>query len=102
MSDQQALEGVNYNYTFRSWEDLSRREQIISMISDDYKSLNGVRPRFNLDHMTDDDLERWHMEICRDLGKAIDEERQQAVKKSMSRQPWSLGDILGDIFPPNA
>jgi hypothetical protein len=67
--DKKALEGVNWNYAFRNWEDLSRRDQLLSMISDDYKELTGVRPRYNTSNKTDDELQAWHDDICADLAR---------------------------------
>ena len=43
---------------FTKWEDLSRRDQLLSEISDTHKSAYGVRYRGNVDHMTDADLEQ--------------------------------------------
>lgn len=99
MSDIQALEGVNKNYAFRTWEDLTRREQLLCMISDDYKSLYGFRPRGDYSHMSDDDLQEWHNEIRETLSWEMDRKRQderehsRRVSEAMTRQPWTLGDL---------
>ena len=85
---------------FPSWDQLTRRQQLLSMISDDYKSLNGFRPRFNVDHMSDDGLEQWHNEIVADIAvemarEARDEaEHNYRVSESMSRKPWMLGELV--------
>lgn len=87
-------------FTFPTWDQLTRRQQLLSMISDDYKSLNGFRPRFNVDHMTDDDLEKWYNEIVADLAvEMVREARDEAehnyrVSESMSRKPWTLGELV--------
>ena len=87
-------------FTFPSWDQLSRRDQLLSMISDDYKSLNGFRPRFNVDHMSDDALEQWHNEIVADIAvEMVREARDEAehnyrVSESMSRKPWALGELV--------
>ena len=86
--------------TFPTWGQLTRREQLLSMISDDYKSLNGFRPRFNVDHMSDDGLEQWHNEIVVDIAmemarEACDEaEHNYRVSESMTRKPWALGELV--------
>lgn len=100
MSDTQALEGVNKNYAFRNWEDLSRREQLLSIISDDYKSLFGMRPRGDYSHMTDDDLQAWHDSICLQIRAEMDNEAaeelatQRATEQAMSRQEWTIGELV--------
>jgi hypothetical protein len=100
MNTTQALDGVNKNYAFRNWEDLSRREQLLCMISDDYKSLYGVRPRGDYSHMTDDDLQKWHDMICLYLKCQMDAEAReelmtkQAEEKALSREEWTIGDLV--------
>ena len=101
MSDTQALEGVNKNYAFRNWEDLPLREQLLSMISDDYKSLYGFRPRGDFSHMTDEDLQQWHREICEDIRREMEREEQEklatkkAEQEAMTRKEWTLGELVG-------
>jgi len=103
MSDTQALEGVNKNYAFRNWEDLSPREQLLSMISDDYKSLYGFRPRGDYNHMTENDLQKWHNEICESIRREMDAEAReelmtkQAEQTALSRKEWTIGDLVGAL-----
>lgn len=100
MNTTQALDGVNKNYAFRNWEDLSRREQLLAMISDDYKSLYGIRPRGDYSHMTDDDLQKWHDEICESIRWEMEYEAReelmtrQAEEKAMTRKEWTIGDLV--------
>jgi len=101
MNDIQALEGVNKNYAFRNWEDLSRREQLLCMISDDYKSLYGFRPRGDTSVLTENDLQQWHDEILADLeiesetDKKDKREHSRRVNEALTRKEWTLGELVG-------
>lgn len=80
---------------------LTRKQELIGMISDDYKVLYGVRPRFrNFDETTEAELEAWHAEICESIREQMAYERaeelahQQAVAEAMTRKPWTIGELL--------
>ena len=99
-NDQKALEGVNVNYAFRNWEDLPLREQLLAMISDNHKDLYGFRPRYDVSHLTDIQLQEWNDQLVEDIereyNQKIDDERlhQKAVAEVMSRKNWTIGDVL--------
>ena len=87
---------------FKSWNELTERQQLLSDISDDYKSLNGMRPRWNMDFMTIDDLRQFHNQILTDLKHVMEWERQEernhnlAVERAMTRHSgWSIGELTG-------
>jgi hypothetical protein len=98
--DQRALEGVSVNYAFRNWKDLPLREQLLAMISDNYKDLYGMRPRHDVSHLTDSQLQEWNdrlvEDIDREYNQKIDDERlhQKAVAEVMNRKEWTIGDVL--------
>ncbi len=86
---------------FKTWEELTEREQLLSDISDDYKSLNGIRPRWNMDHMTLDELQQFHNQIITDLRHNMDQDQQDerdhnlAVERAMThRSGWTIGELL--------
>lgn len=72
---------------------MTEREELICNISDDYKSLFGVRPRgYNWDGMTVEELRTWHNEICESLHREMERERKEelahetAVAKAMEHK----------------
>ena len=86
--------------TFKSRNELSNREQLLCLISDDYKDLTGFRPRFNgIENMTDDELRQWHNQILTDLRAEIytqtfnEAETSRRTAQAMTRQEWTIGDI---------
>lgn len=85
---------------FKTWEQLTESEQLACVISDDYKSLYGFRPRPNWSEMTVEQLRAWHAEICADIKREMEYEQaeelahEQAMAKAFVRQPWTLGEIL--------
>jgi hypothetical protein len=87
------------NNTFRSWEQLTRREQLLSQISDTYKDINGIRPRWNMDHLSDDDLQKWLDDMFVDLRSQMEQERadelahEAAVKKALTPKTFTLGMV---------
>jgi hypothetical protein len=87
--------------TFRSWDQLTRREQLLSMISDDYKDLYGFRPRGSVDDMTDDDLQVCYDEIRADLDRKFErkardkQEHERRTAEALSRKEWTLGELVG-------
>lgn len=75
----------------------TKREELINLISDTYKELNGIRPRFyNWDAMTEEDLEAEYSELSNQVLRRILEQRneerehQAAVAKAMT--PVSLAN----------
>lgn len=88
---------------FRSWDQLTRREQLLSMISDDYKDLYGFRPRGFSSDMTDDDLQGWYDEIREDLDRKFErkardkQEHERRTAEALSRTEWTIGDLVGAL-----
>jgi predicted transcriptional regulator len=95
---------TNESDTFKTWEQLSRKEQLACMISDDYKSLYGFRPRHNFLEWTEEELEQYHKSIVDDLMAEIERERQEeerhqkAIENAMKPKTWTIGDVLGMAF----
>jgi hypothetical protein len=85
---------------FRSWEQLTRREQLLSQISDTYKEINGMRPRWNMDHMSDDQLQAWQDEMVQEIHDQIEVERQEelaheaAVKRALTPIQFTIGMVM--------
>lgn len=97
---------------FKTWEQLTRREQLISMISDTYKDLNGFRPYFGESgSMTDDQLQGWYDDLCKEIRQQIEADRieeerlrqeelahERAVKQALT--PFS-GFTIGMVWKSN-
>lgn len=85
---------------FKTWEQLIEKEQLLCMISDDYKSLYGFRPRNIREDITVEELREWHQEICEDLKREMEYERaeelahEQAMAKAFQKTPWTFGEIM--------
>lgn len=80
------------------------RNELLSCISDSYKDLNGFRPRFNMDHLTNDDLRMFHNQILTDLSRQLDEETREEIEhykatdKAMTPSPqFTIGDIFKNL-----
>ena len=73
------------------------------MISDDYKSRQGIRPRFDWDRWSDEELERYHQSIVDELMAEIEQEKQddemhqEVTRRVMGHQPWTLGDLIKNL-----
>ena len=81
--------------------DTNTRNGLIGMISDDYKTLYGIRPRgYKFDEMTIEELQTWSNELSQSIHEQIAYERgeelahQQAMAKAFQKTPWTLGEIL--------
>lgn len=102
MNDEQSLNGVAHNFAFRTWEQLSERDQLLSMISDSYKSINGVRPRWDTSHMTIEEVRAWNDDLTNEIRATIEQEaadelaHKKAVKAAMTvHTGFSIGDLVG-------
>lgn len=62
---------------FKSWEELTVREQLLTTISDVHKDVYGFRFRGNTDHMSDADLENFLNELAADAEADAIREREQ-------------------------
>lgn len=68
---------------FKSWEEMSRQEQLSSIYSDMYKDVHGFRPR-GYTTMSESELEKALDSLSAELESVIDEEQadqQRAVAK---------------------
>lgn len=85
---------------FKTWEQLSEKEQLLCVISDDYKTLMGFRPRGIRPDITVEELRAWHAEICEDIRREMEQERKDeeeheaAMARAFTRVPWTMGEIL--------
>lgn len=100
--------------TFRTWEQLSRREQLLCEASDIGKDAMGIRPRW-IANYSESELEAF-IESCRaDIRQQIaDEENAKAAriaqkradsqktalarKIAMNRKPWKVGHFFADVL----
>lgn len=81
---------------------MNERSDLLSVISDDYKSLYDFRPCLSdTDHMTIDELRQWHNKIVRDIQWEInqkqqdDQEHNLAVQQAMTHKSgWSISELL--------
>jgi len=81
--------------------DTEIRNNLVGMISDDYKSLYGIRPRgYDWDGMTIEELKAWSDELVQSIHEQIAYERaeemahEQAMNEAFIRKPWTLGEIM--------
>jgi hypothetical protein len=88
------------------WDNLSRKQQLIVLISDTYKDLHGSRPRYIPFHeWSEESLENYLRGLERDLNVELRREEeeeamhQEICKRVMGKQPWSIGDIIGEEIP---
>jgi hypothetical protein len=99
MNDTNNTNEVTTQPNFRSWDQLTRREQLLSQISDTYKEINGFRPRWNTDHMSDDQLQAWQDEMVLEIHNQIEAERaeelahEKAVQEAMTPKGFTLGMV---------
>jgi hypothetical protein len=96
MSDTESNKGINFNYAFHNWEDLSERDQLISMISDLHKDIHGFRPRWNFDSLSDQDLQERFDGLQSLLSCEIWEEMEtlRKLREASTRKEWTVGDVL--------
>ena len=82
-------------------DDSGERDMLISQISDDYKSLNGIRPRRDMSGYSIEQLRLMADELSHQISSDIEREKsddiahQAATQKAMTKKPWSVGDVLG-------
>ena len=81
--------------------DINTRSDLIGMISDDYKSLYGIRPRgYKFDEMTVEELQAWADELSQSIHEQIEYERaeelahEEAMAAAFQKTPWTWGEIL--------
>lgn len=69
----------------QTWEQMSRKDQLIAMHYDFYKSVHGIRPRWmNYDEMSEQDIERELDQLEADsiIQQAREAEREKAAIKN--------------------
>ena len=69
----------------KSWDDLSRKEQLAATHYDFYKDVHGIRPRWmNYDAMTEEDLEKELDQLGREAdAQRIEEEQRHKMNTSI-------------------
>jgi hypothetical protein len=79
---------------------MTEREQLLCMISDDYKTLYGFRPRNIREDITVEELRAWHSEICESIKREMEYEQaeetahEEAMAAAFVKKPWTIGEIL--------
>jgi hypothetical protein len=83
---------------------MTQREEITSEISDNYKELNGMRPRFTMDHMTEEQLTEYNdnlrSAILGDMGyESKEQEEQEKTVKELTtpKTGWPIGELVKGI-----
>jgi hypothetical protein len=73
---------------FKSWEEMTEKEQLECMVWDAYKDAHGVRPRFmNMETMTLEELKQ-ELEYC---CKTIDEnEKQRRIDEEKAEHDFEM------------
>lgn len=67
----------------KSWDELSRKEQLASIHYDAYKDVHGVRPRwFNYDEMSEADLEK-ELELLSEQAEVVFAEEQALQQEAI-------------------
>jgi len=84
------------------------KSYLISQISDDYKSLHGMRPRMiKYDELSIEELRQIADELSQNIHDMLERERndekqhQSATQNAMTPKKWTVGDITGleEIHP---
>ena len=76
---------------------LTERENLICEISDNYKSLNGFRPRWNFSAWTTEMLREEAADLQRQIERDIREEQEAHEREMACLVPspaWTIGDLL--------
>lgn len=102
---------------FKSWEELSRKEQLASEHYDFYKEVHGIRPRWmNYDAMSEQDLEEELASLAEEAKRVFaerDAEEQEAIarfegkvaglckemgkdRETIIRWMWDAQEVNGD------
>lgn len=93
--DKRAWGGMDEN------SEEKERNDLMSQISDDYKSLHGMRPRWDMSGYTIDQLKKMADELSSYIHAEIEQEKQDAIqhdkatKKAMTPTKWNIGDLTG-------
>lgn len=70
---------------FKTWEELSRKEQLESIVWDAYKDAYGFRPRhMNLQAMSEAELEAELVELQLAIDRAIEREKAEQAEAIVS------------------
>lgn len=79
---------------FKSWEELSRKEQLESIVWDMYKEAHGIRPRhMNLAAMTEAELEAECQRLEEEV-KMADRARREAEAAAVLRFSKRIGEVI--------
>lgn len=84
---------------------LTERQNLVCEISDTYKSLNGIRPRWmNFDTMTIEQLREEAADLQRQVEREIREEQEAAEREAAALKPspaWTIGDFCDAVIALN-
>ena len=87
--------------TTNHWHQLSEKQQLIVLISDTYKDVNGFRPRYlPFNEWTVEALRNYLSELQAEAGNEMEWEQEElradeeAKKEAMKHKPFLVGDIL--------
>jgi len=83
------------------------RDNLISQISDDYKSLHGMRPRGMYQNLSIEELQKIADQLSQDIHADMEREKNDetqhvaATKNAMTPKKWTVGDVanLDEIHP---
>ena len=67
--------------TFPTWDEMSRRDQLLSEISDLYKDVNGFRPRRSFDEFSDEQLAEYLTNLGQEANEKFEEDRAYEKEK---------------------
>ncbi len=78
---------------------LTERQNLVCEISDTFKSIHGIRPRWmNFDAMTIEQLREEAADLQRQIERDMQEEREAAEREAaclVPSAPWTIGDLAG-------
>ena len=100
--DARCWGGMDENQDASVFGTPEQRSELLSQISDDYKSLHGMRPRWDFSRECLSNLKKYAAELSTAIHNEIEnekrdkEEHDSATKKAMTPTPkWSVGDLTG-------
>ena len=92
---------ISENVPLQSPEE-QEKSYLISQISDDYKSLHGMRPRMiKYDELSIEQLRQIAADLAEDIKNEMNREandekqHQSATQNAMTPKKWTVGDVTG-------
>ena len=84
---------------------LTERQNLVCEISDTYKSIHGIRPRWmNFDGMTIEELREEAADLQRQIERDIREEQEAREREAACLVPspaWTIGDFCDAVIALN-